>query len=464
MSEMSRRRMLGTIGAVGAVGAGAVGAAVVLGGGSQSDGADAGSTDDTGPGEDTGLSEDPAAEPAPRPIVFHAWEGPGGFANGEHEGTEISGDGHLALAAAAEEIEYTDPHTGTTRHYQAANWTSPLTELPFGASEVIASWNATTPSGTWVEVALQGVTDTGADTDWYVMARWTRGDEDPDIQRGTLADQRDTRAAVHTDVLAMQNNYLLTAIRVRATLHRLSDSTQTPEISLLGAACSALPDEPSVPVSQPGQAAGTVLDVPTYSQHLHKGHYPEWNGGGQAWCSPTCTAMVLDHWGLGPDAEETAWVDIPGENRPQVDHVTRYVFDYTYGGAGNWTFNTAYAAERGARAFITRLRSLREAEEFISAGVPLICSASFTAEELDGAGYGTNGHLLTIVGFDDDGDVVVNDPASQDEADDSKVRVTYRRDQFESIWLSTSGGLVYVITPADHPLPEPMDDDEPNWV
>ena len=314
---------------------------------------------------------------------------------------------------------------------------------------MIASWNATTPAGTWVEVALQGVTDTGQDTDWYIMARWTRGDEDFDIQRGTLDGQSDTRAAVHTDVLAMQNDFRLTAVRVRVRLHRLTDSADTPAVSLLGAVSSALPDESSAGVSEPGPAAGTALDVPTYSQHLHQGHYPEWNGGGQAWCSPTCTAMVLDYWGLGPDPDETAWVDIPGEERPQVDHVTRYVFDYTYGGAGNWTFNTAYAGERGARAFITRLRSLREAEEFISAGIPLICSASFTEDELDGAGYGTNGHLLTIVGFDDDGDVVVNDPASQDEADDDKVRVTY---------------LVYVIAPPAHELPGPVVGEKPNWA
>src|SRR5699024_1390949 len=234
---------------------------------------------------------------------------------------------------------------------------------PFAATEVIPSWNARTPSGTWVEVAVQGVTDSG-DTDWYVLARWTRGDEDPDIQRGTLEGQSDSRAAVAVDVLAMQNNHTLSDVRVRARLHRLAGSENTPEVTLLTAMASAIPEERSVPVSEPGVAAGSVLDVPTYSQHLHQGHYPQWNGGGQAWCSPTCTAMVLDYFGLGPDDEETAWVDIEGEQRPQVDHVTRYVFDYTYGGAGNWAFNAAYAGERGTRAYITRLRSLREAEEF----------------------------------------------------------------------------------------------------
>ncbi|MGC0273708.1 C39 family peptidase [Pseudactinotalea sp. Z1739] len=446
-NRISRRKWLGSVGAVGVAGAGALGAAALMRSRSEPPGLD-----------------DPAPEPAPRGVYMQAWEGIDGFDQGSHDGTAVDPDGRLVLTSPTGTVEYTDPHTEVARTYDTATWTSPEVQLPFAGTEVIPSWNARTPSGTWVEVAVQGITDSGEHTDWYVLARWSRGDDDPDIQRGTVEGQRDTRAGVEVDVLAMRHNHTLTGLRVRATLHRIAGATQTPEVALLTAMVSAIPDERAVPVSEPGEAAGIVLDVPTYSQHLHKGHYPEWNGGGQAWCSPTCTAMVLDHFGLGPDAEETGWVDIEAEQRPQVDHVTRYVFDYTYGGAGNWAFNAAYAGERGARAYITRLRSLREAEEFISAGIPLICSMSFTEADLDGAGYGTNGHLLTIVGFDADGDVVVNDPASQDEADDGKVRVTYPRDQFESLWLTTSGGLVYVIAPPGHALPEPVDAAEPNWV
>ena len=34
------------------------------------------------------------------------------------------------------------------------------------------------------------------------------------------------------------------------------------------------------------------LAVPAYSQMLHSGHFPQYGGGGQAWCSPTSTAMA----------------------------------------------------------------------------------------------------------------------------------------------------------------------------
>ena len=47
------------------------------------------------------------------------------------------------------------------------------------------------------------------------------------------------------------------------------------------------------------------------------------------------------------------------------------------------------------------------------AGIPLVASVSFGAGQLDGAPISSsNGHLLVIVGFEADGDVVVNDPAA----------------------------------------------------
>ena len=122
----------------------------------------------------------------------------------------------------------------------------------------------------------------------------------------------------------------------------------------------------------------------------------------------------------------------------------RRVYDPAFRGAGNWAFNTAYAATRGLRGYVTRLRDLTEAERFVAAGIPLVVSVTFRRDELDGAGYDTNGHLLTIVGFTADGDVVSNDPNSHTVASNDQVRTVYRRDQFERVWLGDDGGLAYV--------------------
>jgi hypothetical protein len=84
------------------------------------------------------------------------------------------------------------------------------------------------------------------------------------------------------------------------------------------------------------------------------------------------------------------------------------------------------------------------------------------ASELDGAGYGTAGHIMVIVGFTEDGDVIANDPAS---SSNDEVRNVYKRDQFANIWLRTKrvnssggisggpGGVAYIIAPPWKKLP-----------
>ena len=154
--------------------------------------------------------------------------------------------------------------------------------------------------------------------------------------------------------------------------------------------------------------------------------------------------------GYAPSGTETSWVD-PLFADPWVDHTARYVFDYHYDGAGNWPFNTAYAAERGLVSDVTQLRNLREAEPFIKAGIPLVASIAFTSNKLDGAIKSTNGHLVVIEGFTGDGSkVIVDDPASATDAD---VKHSYDREQFERAWIPASGGIVYVDRPPGWPTP-----------
>jgi hypothetical protein len=167
--------------------------------------------------------------------------------------------------------------------------------------------------------------------------------------------------------------------------------------------------------------------------------------------------MVVAYWGTGPSPAEYAWVD-PSYADPWVDFAARHTYDNLYGGCGNWPFNTAYAGRFGLRGFVTRLRSLNEAERFIAAGIPLIASASFRKGEIPGLSYGTNGHLMTLVGFTASGDPVLNDPNSPTNA---QVRKPVGRAEWEAAWLNSSRGVVYVIHPASVPLPAPPA--QANW-
>jgi hypothetical protein len=400
------------------------------------------------------LSSEAMKVPQLRDIAYHTWTSTDDFLAGAHSGTTVA-DGALTFGTSTGTTSYVDPFgDGTAKSYDRTSWTSPVVTPGFSLTELIASWNATTPPGTWVEVAMSGRTDLGATTKWYVLGRWSSGDDTAagDIHRTSVPAQGDTNGSVAVDTFVAGTGRSLDRWQLRVTLYRLTGTTQSPVVRSVGAMASRLPAEKKVAASPLGGAEGVVLDVPTYSQETHIGHYPQWDGGGEAWCSATSTAMVLDYYGAGPTAAETSWVD-PTDPDPQVDHSARSVFDYAYDGAGNWPFNTAYAGTRGVDAFITRLRSLTEAEQFIKAGIPLIASLSFKKGDLPGAGYGTNGHLMVIVGFDAAGNVVVNDPASHLIPSNDEVRTTYDRAAFENAWVPHSGGLVYVIHPADLPLP-----------
>ena len=396
--------------------------------------------------------------PAPRQVSFTAWDfgdGEGdGDPGGTHAGTTVAAD-VLTMAEPAGTRTYDDPHDDETASttYDEATWTSPRVRPGFALTELVGSWNADTPDGTWVEVAVQGLADDGSTSKWYVLGRWS--EDDSSFHPTSLSGQGDELATVAIDTLVTRTDRALVSFQLRVSLLREAGSTASPSVSMLGAMASRIPDLKRIPASPTTMTETVALDVPAYSQEVHLGDYPQWDGGGEAWCSPTSTAMVLGYWGTGPSETDYAWVlaDDPGHQDPWVDHAARYTYDYNYDGAGNWPFNTAYAARFGLESFVTRLRSLTEAEQFIKAGIPLVVSVSFKESKLDGAGYGTNGHLMTIVGFEADGDVIVNDPASHLIPSNDEVRVVYDREQLENAWIGHTGGISYVIHPEDVALP-----------
>ncbi|MBU0616630.1 MAG: peptidase C39 family protein, partial [Planctomycetes bacterium] len=56
----------------------------------------------------------------------------------------------------------------------------------------------------------------------------------------------------------------------------------------------------------------------------------------------------------------------------------------------------------------------------------------------------TGGHLLVLVGFEDDDHIAVNDPAYRDP---EKGQRTYLREDLENVWMRARGGLAYVLLP-----------------
>ena len=283
-----------------------------------------------------------------------------------------------------------------------ATWTTPWRDVGFAFTDLVASWSATTPRGTWIEVAAQA---RGTRT-WHVLGRWASG---PTARHRTSVTGD---PEVDTDIWRPPGD--AHGYRLRLTLQ--SAGSARPHVSALGAVVSA--GEVRDTTSSPLRRRDRILDVPRLSQMKWK------QVGGAGWCSPAAVSMVLSHAGTLPPATDTGSVDLGA--------AAAEVVDPAYGdGTGNWPFNTAWAASLTGHAFVTRLHDLRDAERFVDAGIPLVASVAYPRGELKGApSHGTDGHLVS------------NDPGAPT---DRSVRRTYDRGQFERAWLDGSGGLVYVI-------------------
>src|SRR5690349_4846739 len=90
----------------------------------------------------------PAADTTSR-VEFHKWTTQADFASGTGNGVEdLSGDRTgIDIAATAGSLTYKDAYLHTTRTYGYATWISPVQAPSFGATELVASWDAQTPAG-----------------------------------------------------------------------------------------------------------------------------------------------------------------------------------------------------------------------------------------------------------------------------------------------------------------------------
>lgn len=328
--------------------------------------------------------------------------------------------------------------------YAWSRWTSAWV-APGAFTELVPSWSAKTPAGTWIQVLVKARDSSGRVSGFKDLGRWAS--RDTTFRRTSAGSQADALVRVATDTLAAQPGVQLTGYRVRVKLMQVP-GRRTPKLRSVSAVASLPAVVPAT--SRPLSASPVSLPVPGYSQMTHTGQNPEYGGGGEAWCSPTSLAMVLGYYGRLPAPSAYAWVRKSYADR-WVNHLARLTYDRRYRGAGNWAFNTATAATRVTDAFVTRLQDLRTAERFVRAGIPLVISIRFGRGQLDGAPISsTAGHLLVLSGFTAAGDPILMDPAAPSNA---TVQRTYDRAQLERAWLSGSGGMAYVIRDTAHPLP-----------
>ena len=146
-------------------------------------------------------------------------------------------------------------------------------------------------------------------------------------------------------------------------------------------------------------------------------------------CSPASVSMVLAHRG----------VDVP------LERLAATVQDPNFGIFGNWPRNVQTAFTLGVPGYLTRMNSWAELGAATDAGQPVIISIVAEPGDLRGAPYETTaGHLIVVEGFDERGDVLVNDPAA---ADATAGQRTYTRDDLTNAWLRRVDGTAYILLP-----------------
>jgi len=166
------------------------------------------------------------------------------------------------------------------------------------------------------------------------------------------------------------------------------------------------------------------LDVPFIAQGSGP---PEIRG---SICSPTSVSMVMGYW---------------GEERDFVQNAME-AYDPNYAIFGNWVRSTQLASQYGLDSWVTRMRSYDDVKAWIASGVPVIASIRFREGEFpSNVLERTNGHLIVIRGFTEDGDVIVNDPGSIERGE----AVVYNADELANAWFA-KGGVAYIIKSPDH--------------
>jgi len=280
---------------------------------------------------------------------------------------------------------------------------------------LVVSWDADAPPGTSLEVWAQ-IRLFGEWTEWFLMGTW-------EATGGASGTGESDVAFVDVDTLKVKPaDQKAQAFRLKVVLHSPAGK-QTPVVRMVAGATAAQSD---LLLGEPEWERGPWvrdLPVPERSQMAEQAAFR------RDICSPTSLSMAMAFWGVAVGVGETA----------------RAVQDRRTGRFGVWPLNTAVAASKGLSSHVARFNTLRDLQEEVAVGHPVVVSVSFGDGELPGAPLQrTRGHLMVVRGFTEAGDVIVNDPAAPEQ---SSVRRIYPRAAFRKAWLENKRGLAYLMRP-----------------
>lgn len=289
-------------------------------------------------------------------------------------------------------------------------------------NELVVSWNFRSARTNGLKIEAKAFF-ADRESEWYTMASWALEPSEK-FGRQSQEGQRDADGRVDTDTLKLKEHAKSVQLRVQ-----LLPGSDPKELKLLGLAfCNSSAERPILPANR--SAWGKVLRVRERTQ----ADYPE---GISEWCSPTSLSMMMSFWSSKLNRADLEY-DVP--------EVARGVHDPGWPGTGNWPFNTAFAgAHDGMRAYVARFSDASELEDWIEAGIPVAISVSYGY--LKGLPERANGHLVVCIGFDENGNIIVNDPGRR------MVRQVYLRENLIKAWAE-SENTVYLVYPEKWKIPK----------
>lgn len=279
------------------------------------------------------------------------------------------------------------------------------------AKEFLPSWNfSLIPETSGYRFLLQVKDETGNESPWFYLGT---GGNFYDKNYGNLIIKSEGWGRVNQDYLVTEKD--VTEFKIRVELS--GTASENPQISIDNIYLFySGSQEYTYENTLPPLPLSTKINVP-YRSQLDV----EEENLKHIVCCPTCVSMVMEFHGI---------------NKPTID-VCNESLDEEHGIYGIWPKASQTAAQNGLGAFVFRFSTDEQVKYALACGQPIMASIRVKEGELRNARYPkSNGHLILIIGYDSDGNFLVNDPYS---VGPTGAEIVYYKEDMDKVWLDRGG-------------------------